>query len=82
METCSELTILFKTYKLIHCVLETEMKGRVYATFVYIANASQQRILLWEDLKALNNQVNEKWCLLGAFNEVKDIHEWWSGIEI
>ncbi|KAF5177186.1 hypothetical protein FRX31_033221 [Thalictrum thalictroides] len=39
-------------------------------TFVYTRNAKTQRLVLWEDLKRLNNSINLPWCVLGDFKNV------------
>ncbi|KAJ8427684.1 hypothetical protein Cgig2_027991 [Carnegiea gigantea] len=43
---------------------------KFYITFVYGMNHDQQRQQMWDDLKAISQQMTEAWCILGDFNAV------------
>ena len=43
---------------------------KFFVTFVYDANQDGERRLLWEALKELTTEMEERWCILGDFNSV------------
>ncbi|KAJ8419347.1 LOW QUALITY PROTEIN: hypothetical protein Cgig2_025466 [Carnegiea gigantea] len=66
-----KVEVLQKSDQLMHShVTQVSTNKKFYITFVYGMNHDQQRQQMWEDLKALSQQMTEAWCTLGDLNVV------------
>ena len=66
-----QFNMILKTDQMIHGeAIQLSTNKRFYITFVYGRNLEEQRIPLWDDLKALSQSLDEPWCVLGDFNSV------------
>lgn len=65
-----QLTVLHKTSQFIHCTIKTDSHGPLYFSFIYAANHREERLALWNELKAMRNLIDKPWCIIGDFNAV------------
>lgn len=70
-----KLSIIKKTSQMIHCQIDSGAHGLLLTTFIYASNSIDERRQLWDELRNLSNPQNNRWCLLGDFNAVKDTNE-------
>ncbi|KAJ8437171.1 hypothetical protein Cgig2_010932 [Carnegiea gigantea] len=78
-----QFNMILKTDQLIHGeAIQLSANKRFYITFVYSRNLEEQRIPLWEDLKALSQSLEDPWCVLEDFNSVLHQRERIGGIEV
>ncbi|XP_060190886.1 uncharacterized protein LOC132620215 [Lycium barbarum] len=66
-----EVSLKHKTTQMMHChVRDRTTDNHFLITVIYGFNTLEQRKSLWEDLKGVNQGINQPWILAGDFNAV------------
>ena len=66
---------IHKDAQYVHCLIKHYATNKEFhSTFVYGYNSAVQRMLLWDSLVLLSNQVTT-WIVLGEFNATRDNDE-------
>lgn len=71
-----DVTILFKSPQIIHCLVKScELNLQFFTSIVYALHTPVERRGLWGDLLQISHNMSDSWCILGDFNETKSLDE-------
>ncbi|KAL0904358.1 hypothetical protein M5K25_026452 [Dendrobium thyrsiflorum] len=58
----------FISAQIIHGMLSTGSLPPLFLSMIYVANHSEDRKVLWDNLKALASDIDQPWIIMGDFN--------------
>ncbi|KAK4259634.1 hypothetical protein QN277_005946 [Acacia crassicarpa] len=75
------VNILFSSSNIIHTsVLSDELFTPSYITFIYGPTDDDQRMLCWQEIRRLSNNIRSSWLCIGDFNDILSQAEKCGGI--
>lgn len=77
-----EATVLCIKFQFIHLVVTYTGGSSSYLTAVYASPHEENRRYLWEDLHNIAQSMQEKWLLVGDFNDIANLSEKKGGADV